>query len=302
MNQHLDGLRDLALRHSRDFRTQTAIPRVAISMGQDTTGAMATMYEPMLCLVLQGAKSVMIGDRILHYDAARYFVASVELPATGRIVQASPDRPYVAVSLMFDPAIIAELLAGLPAPPAAAPSVGFAVSAVTAELLDAWLRMLKLLDAPHDIGVLAPLLEREILYRLLQGPQGGMLRQIAGTDGRLSQVRRAIAWIRANYDKPLRIEAAAALAGMSASAFHRHFKAVTAMSPLQYQKHIRLQQARRLMLAGDGDASRTAYAVGYESASQFSREYARMFGAPPARDAARLRADGVGLEGMRAAA
>jgi AraC-like DNA-binding protein len=302
MDMAMDELRQVALRHAQGPRTETAIPRVGIATGPGATGPLPGMYEPMLCLVLQGAKRVMIGDRILHYDAGSCFVASVDLPATGRIVQASPDRPYVAVSLTFDAALIADLLADFPPSPAAPPGIGFAVSPASAALLDPWLRMLKLLDTPNDIRALAPLMEREILYRLLQGPQGGLLRQLVSTDASLSQVRRAIAWIRANYDKPLRIDAAAALAGMSASSFHRHFKAVTAMSPLQYQKRIRLQQARRLLLANAGDASSTAYAVGYESASQFSREYTRLFGAPPARDAARLRADGATLEEIRAAA
>ena len=167
----------------------------------------------------------------------------------------------------------------------------FAVSPVTIDLLDPWLRFMKLLDTPADIPVLAPMLEREILYRLLQGPQGGALRQIARADSRLGQVRRAIAWIRDHYDQALRIEDLAAIAGMSAASFHRHFKAATAMSPLQYQKSLRLQEARR-MLVTKQDAARVGYAVGYESASQFSREYARLFGAPPARDAMRLRREG----------
>jgi transcriptional regulator GlxA family with amidase domain len=176
--------------------------------------------------------------------------------------------------------------------PTVAETAAFGVSPVTLPLLDPWLRLLALLDAPADIPVLAPLFEREILYRLLQGPQGGVLRQIALADGRLSQIRRAIMWIRAHYDEPLRIEALAEIAGMSGASFHRHFRAATAMSPLQYQKHLRLQQARRLLIANQ-DASQAGYAVGYESASQFSREYARAFGASPARDAMRLRTEGV---------
>ncbi|MDB5468112.1 MAG: transcriptional regulator, partial [Phenylobacterium sp.] len=161
-------------------------------------------------------------------------------------------------------------------------------------LVDAWLRLLSLLDRPRDIRVLAPMLEREILYRLLQGPQAEVLRQVARADSRLSRVRRAIAWIRAHYDQQLRIAALAELAGMSPASLHRHFKAVTAMSPLQFQKSLRLQHARRLLMA-DQDAARAGYAVGYESASQFSREYARLFGAPPTRDAMRLRGDAAAL-------
>jgi len=245
----------------------------------------------MLCIVLQGAKQVMIGDRVLRYDPASYFIASVDLPVSGCIVEASPAQPYMAVCMALNRDVLSSLLAELPRRPED-PIAGFAVSPVTPVLLDPWLRLLSLLDAPEDVPVLAPLLEREILYRLLQGPQGGLLRQAAMADSRLSRVRSAIDWIRTHFDQLLRVDALAALAGMSVPSFHRHFKAATAMSPLQYQKSLRLQQARRLLIAS-ADASCAAYSVGYESASQFSREYARMFGAPPARDAERLRGQGA---------
>ena len=289
MQDHLTHLRAVASRHAVGRRTETPIPRVAINLGWQTTKPAPGLCDPMLCLVLQGAKEVLIGDRRLRYDPASYFVASVELPVSGCIVQASPDEPYLSVSLALDRDGLAGLLSDVPVRDDVN-GAGFAVSPVTAELLDPWLRLLRLLDAPLDIPVLAPLIEREILYRLLQGPQGAVLRQIACADGRLSQVRQAIAWIRTHYDQTLRIESLAEMAGMSAASFHRHFKAATAMSPLQYQKSLRLQHARRLLIANQ-DASRAGYAVGYESASQFSREYARLFGAPPARDAVRLRAD-----------
>jgi AraC-like DNA-binding protein len=248
---------------------------------------MPTLYEPMLCIVLQGAKEVMIGDRLLRYDTASYFVASIEVPASGRVVQASPEKPYIAVSLALDCGALAALLPETPPRPEDQ-AEGFGIGPMTPELLDPWLRLLRLLDVPQDIKVLAPLLECEILYRLLQGPQGGVLRQVTRSDSRLSQIREAIGWIRTHYDQPLRIETLSSIAGMSAATFHRHFKAATALSPLQYQKNLRLQQARRLLIAQE-DAARAAYAVGYESASQFSREYARQFGVSPGRDAERLR-------------
>lgn len=300
MDEQLHHLRGLAARHANGRRTETAIPRVVISTGRETTKPLPGLYAPMLCLVLQGAKQVMIGERVLRYDPASYFIAAVELPATGCIVQASPAQPYIAVSLLLDRELLAALLPDVPAR-AENPGAGFAVSPVTADLLDAWLRLLRLLDTPRDIPVLAPLFEREILYRLLQGPQGGVLRQIVLADSRLSQVRQALTWIRTHYDQPLRIDKLAGLAGMSAASFHRHFKAATAMSPLQYQKSLRLQQARRLLIANQ-EASRAGYAVGYESASQFSREYARLFGAPPTRDAVRLRGDGAALAEIAGAA
>jgi AraC-like DNA-binding protein len=233
----------------------------------------------------------MIGDRMLRYDPASYFVASLELPVSSQIIEASEQRPYVCVSMALDRDVIATLLPDVPARPEGR-TAGFAVSPVTPQLLDPWCRLLALLDNPGDAQVLAPMLEREILFRLLQGPQGGVLRQIARADSRVSQVRAAIGWIRAHFSETLRIEALAAFAGMSPASFHRHFKAATEMSPLQYQKMLRLQEARRLLVTS-ADAARTAYSVGYESASQFSREYARMFGASPSRDAERLRGEGL---------
>ncbi|CAM5761685.1 AraC family transcriptional regulator [Labrys miyagiensis] len=242
----------------------------------------------MICMVLRGAKQVLIGDRVLRYGPASCFVASLELPATGCVIEAAREEPYVVASLTLDRGILTSLLADLPPSPATGPLAGFGVAPITTELLDAWDHLLALLDAPDDIPFLAPSREREVLYRLLRGAHGPMLRQVGREDSRLSQVRRAIDWIRRNYDQTLRTEALAEIAGMSVPTFHRHFKVATAMSPLQYQKTLRLQAARRLLTTST-DATRTAYAVGYESASQFSREYARLFGAPPARDAERLR-------------
>ncbi len=282
------------------MRMPTPIPRVTIAMALEPTPPKPGIFEPMLCLVLQGAKEVTIGDRKLRYDPACCFIASLDLPASGRIVQASRDNPYMSVTLALDRKGLAELLPDVP-PRIGTDSAGFAVSPVTPSLIDAWSRFLELLDAPHDIPVLAPLIEREIHYRLLAGPQGNVLRQIVGADARLGQVHQAITWIRAHYAAPMRIDRLAKLAGMSAASFHRHFKSVTAMSPLQYQKHLRLQHARRLLFTSE-DAARAGYAVGYESASQFSREYARLFGAPPARDALRLRRDADALDDAQAIA
>jgi AraC-like DNA-binding protein len=287
MQNRLVPLRDLALRHARGQHTETSIPRVRIIISPQITQPVTGVFQPMLCMVLQGAKEVTIGGNVLRYDPACYFIASLELPASGRVVEASPQHPYICVCLALDQDALTALLPEVQVrPETQAPA--FAVSPVTPDLLDAWLRLLGLLDAPQDIAVLAPLFEREILYRLLQGPQGGALRQIVRAGSRLSQVRRSITWIKEHYNEPMRIEALAELAGMSLASFHRHFKSATAMSPLQYQKNLRLQEARRLLIASE-DASRAGFAVGYESASQFSREYTRLFGAPPARDALRLR-------------
>ncbi len=276
-------------RHTDGMRQETPVPRVGIGIARQHSTPVTTLYEPMICVVLQGAKQVLIGDRVLHYGTGSCFVASLELPATGCVIEATRDEPYVVASLALDREALTDLLAELPPAPPTEPAPGFAVEPVTTGLLEAWDHLLALLDTPEDVPFLAPSREREVLYRLLQGGHGPMLRQIGREDSRLSQVRRAIGWIRRHFDQTLRTETLAAIAGMSVPSFHRHFKAATAMSPLQYQKTLRLQAARRLLTTST-DAARTAYAVGYESASQFSREYARLFGAPPARDAERLRA------------
>lgn len=292
MQEQLSRLRALALRHAATPAGPTAIPRLSAYTGTGTTPPISGLFEPKICLVLQGAKQIMIGEQVLRYDPATFFIASVELPVSGCIVEATPERPYIGLTLDLDRDALAALISEVPGR-AEAETQAFAVSAVTPELLDPWCRLLGLLETPGDIAVLAPLIEREILYRLLCGPQGALLRQAAREDSRLAQVRRAICWIREHYDRPLKVEALCEIAGMSHASFHRHFRAATAMSPLQYQKSLRLQQARRLLVAST-EAARAAYAVGYESASQFSREYTRMFGLPPARDAVRLRETGLG--------
>lgn len=290
MQHQLDDLRALAARHACGPAHETGIPGVTIHTRTAPTHPQPLLFEPTFFMVLQGAKEAVLGERRLRYDRHTYAIASMEVAACGCVVEASAAEPYIGLSMRLDRDALAGLLPDAPQSEKAATPRAFAVSPVTPELVDAFLRLLHLLDRPGDIPVLAPLLQREILYRLLQGPQGGMLRQLALADSRSSQVRRAIARIRDNYAEPLPVASLAALAGMSAATFHRHFKAATAMSPLQFQKSLRLQHARRLLLASH-DATQAAYAVGYESASQFSREYARLFGAPPSRDALRLRSD-----------
>ncbi len=284
METRLRELRALAA-HAENRRTETGIPRVAMVQGEIPEHELAAVYDPMVNLILQGRKSMTVGDRTLQYDPASYFVMSIDLPAVGSIHAAKTGEPYLAVSLTIDPQVVAAMLADA-APPDSAVEVksGFSVASVTPAMLDAWVRMLRLMTCPADIPVLAPAYEREILYRVLQGPHGWMLRDIAMPDTALSRVRLAIQWIRSNFRDQLRVERLAEMAAMSVSAFHRHFKAATAMSPLQFQKQIRLLQARMLLIAGAPTASSVAFDVGYESASQFSREYSRFFGMPPASD------------------
>jgi AraC-like DNA-binding protein len=285
----LDELRDLVRRHGAGDNTSTPIPRVGIHTGIGTTPPLPVIYPTMACFVLQGCKRVTFGSRALEYRGESYMLLSADLPVTGQVIEATARAPYLAISLRLDPAAIAALLIDIP--PAQIPTTGpgFGIGALSADLQAPLLRLLRLIDTPADIRVLAPLAERELLYRLLQGPHGPLLRQLTVPGSRLSQVRRAIEWIRSDLSRALRIEALAAHAGMSASSFHRHFKTVTGLSPLQYQKQLRLQDARRRLLAEPGDVTSVALAVGYESTSQFTREYARHFGLSPARDAARLR-------------
>ncbi|MEF2071762.1 AraC family transcriptional regulator [Consotaella aegiceratis] len=290
MHEDLSVLRGILQRHLTGPRLDTVIPGLALHGATRPTAPSRGLYQPAMCLVLQGAKLVSIGDRTMRYDPASYFVASVELPARGCISEASPEHPYLAVSMTLDRTVLSDLLCDTPslARAESGGTAGFGVNAVTPGLLGAMGRLLGLLDTPDDVPVLAPLIKREILFRLLQNDEGGLLRQIARSDSRLSRIHRAIGWIRAHFDAPLEIDHLAALAGMSRASFHRHFKAATAMSPLQFQKSLRLQEARRLLLS-ETDAQHTAFRVGYQSSSQFSREYARMFGLPPVRDVERLR-------------
>lgn len=288
----LSDLQQLIERFCSGGRTETPIPGVALMRSQATTTPIQGVYEPLLCVVAQGRKQVMLGDQSFDLALGGCMVVSVDLPVTGTVCEASAARPYLAFSLRLDPATIAELLlvlAEVPSDNDASPSTALIVSTMDDALLDPIVRLLRLLEKPRDIPILASLIEREILYRLLQSGQGSMLRQIAMADSRLSQVGRAIDFIRRHHAQALRIEELAQVARMSVSSLHRHFKAVTTMSPLQYQKRIRLQEARRLLMAHQSDAASVGFSVGYESPSQFSREYRRMFGNPPARDAARLR-------------
>jgi len=287
MEEQLAELRRLAAR-ADNRRTETGIPRVAMVKGRVPEHQLAAVYESMLNLILQGSKSMSIGDQTLRYDPATYFVMSVDLPAVGAVLPEADGAPYLAVSLTLDPLVLGVLLADLPEEPSPAAEASFSVAAVTPELLDAWVRMLRLMDTPRDIAALAPAYEREILYRALQGPQGALLRDVATPTTALARINVAIRWIRQNYATPLRVEALAALAGMSPSAFHRHFKRATALSPLQFQKRVRLLQSRLLLTNHGHKASTVAFDVGYESITQFNREYARLFGLPPARDVARI--------------
>ncbi len=254
------------------------------------TDPITLVVEPSLCIVAQGAKEVYLAGEVYRYDPAQALLVSIDLPISARVVEASPARPCLAVRVSLDPAVVGELLADCPDDsPRGPPARGLEVCPVEPPLLDAVARLVSLLDSPHTLPPLAPLVLREITYRVLISPLGPRLRQIATTGAPARQIARAIRWLRDHFADPLRVEALARQARMSLSGFHQHFKTVTGLSPLQYQKRLRLQEARRLML-GDGlDAGEAAFRVGYESPSQFGREYRRMFGESPRRDVTALR-------------
>ncbi|MEU6196176.1 AraC family transcriptional regulator [Streptomyces sp. NPDC047061] len=292
----LDELRSLIDRHApRDADAVPAIDGLMLTRAERPTGPRSGIVDPVLALVAQGAKRLTLGGRIYDYEVGQYLVVSVDLPVSGQCTRATSETPFLGFGFRLRPARIAALLLETGTDPHAGgvrrrtDLPALAVGDAPADLVDAALRMVRLLDRPADIPVLAPMIEREILWRLITGEQGALVRQIGLADSRLTQIGRAVRFIREHYPDPLRIEDLARLAGMSASPFHRYFRAVTAMTPIQYQKHIRLQEARLRLMSSTDDVADVGYAVGYDSASQFSREYRRQFGRPPGADAARLR-------------
>lgn len=247
---------------------------------------------PAFCAIAQGSKEVFLGSDRYQYDPMHYLLATVELPIVSQILEASQTQPYLSLRLDLDPTLVGSVMveAGHPSSRSRADVKAIDVSPLDVNLLDAVVRLIRLLDSPAEAHVLAPLIKREIVYRLLMGAQGSRLRHIAVLGGYTHHIALAVARLRQDFKEPLRIESIARDFGMSVSGFHHHFKSVTAMSPLQFQKQLRLQEARRLMLGENLDASSAAYRVGYDDASHFNREYKRLFGAPPMRDVERLRA------------
>jgi AraC-like DNA-binding protein len=288
----LEQLASAITRHAAaDGAHDTAVSALRLSRYPAPTELAAVVYEPCLCVVAQGAKEVTLEGEAYRYDPAHSLLVSVDLPAAARVAEASPDRPCLMVRISLDMAAVGELLAdGLTVLPGV-PARGLGIFPAEPRLLGAVTRLVTLLDDPKDIGYLSSLVLREVTYRVLTGPHGPRLRQIAAAGAPVQRISRAIRWLKDHFSEPLSIEDLAAQVRMGASAFHQHFKAVTALSPLQYQKQLRLQEARRLLLGEGLDAAEAAYRVGYESPSQFSREYRRMFGAPPRRDVAALKVE-----------
>jgi AraC-like DNA-binding protein len=282
----------LARHVSEDGMFGSMIPGVTLIRSSTPTMPMPVIYEPTVCFVAQGRKRAMLARTVYDYDPARHLIASVGLPVMGAVIEASATEPYLSVQLDLDMQELSELAIRFPPSPAdpIALPTGLTLNETTPALLDAVVRLVSLLDTPSDIEAIAPLTIREILYRLLTGAGGDIIRHMAQADSRLNQISRAIVWIRQNFRERWRIEDAAEVAALSRSTFHMHFKAITAMSPLEFRTQLRLQEARRLMISETMDAATAAFNVGYDSPSQFSRDYSRFFGKPPATDTRQLRA------------
>lgn len=297
--QDMKQLAELVARHApATGMYDTPLRCLSLFRADQPTLPIPSVYEASLCLIAQGAKRVSLGDHSLVYDATRYLIVSVDLPLTGHIIEAAPEEPYLCCKIDLDMSALADLVVEQGQVGRTGEPPVLAVYPSDSDVIDAVWRLVKLLDRPEAIATLAPLIEREIIYRLLTGPHGPTLRSLAAADSHLHQVSRAIAQIRARFREQLRIREVAAAAGMSESSLHQHFKAVTRLTPLEYQKQLRLQEARRLMLIDGASAGAAGFAVGYESPSQFSREYRRLFGAPPRQDVERLQ---VGQDYLSAA-
>lgn len=273
----------------------TAISSITLFRASEVSRPHVGAFEPAVCIVAQGRKQMILGETVRAYDANRYLVVSLDIPILTEVVEASPEKPLLCVVLALDPAAINAMMieSDFEQAKRETPGPAVTVSPLTEDLLEPFVRLLRLLKSPRDVPVLAPLIEKELLYRLLSGEQSLRMRQIACTDSKLHQVNRVISWLKQNFDKPMTVETLAIQAGMSCSGLHKAFRAVTGMSPLQYQKQLRLQEARRIMLRQNLDAATVSHAIGYASPTQFNREYRRLFGSPPHRDIARLRAVGA---------
>lgn len=278
-----------------DSVVASAVPRLTLGHGAHVAHPVHMVYEPALCVIAQGCKRVLLGSDVVVYDQSQALVFAQNLPVTGHVIGASPETPHLAIRLDLDVKVLAELAVELQVEvqPRTASQRAVYTTELTPDLLHPLLRLVQLIERPHDIPTLAPLATREILYRLLTGPGGATLAQLAMPDSHSQRVAQVIAQLQQRFRETLRIEDLAREVHWSPSALHHHFKAVTAMTPVQYQKQIRLQEARRLLLAENIDASTAGHRVGYDSASQFNREYSRFFGAPPARDLKRMRAQQV---------
>lgn len=289
----MNELRSLIARHAGpDTKPLRRMPSLLLGVESGPTPPCQIVVEPVFSIIAQGAKRVEVGDQAFDYRAGQFLVVSVDLPVNAYVVEATPEHPYLGCGLTLSPEAIAGLLLEAGAARTTGDELpGIAVSDLSSDLVDSVVRLLRLLDRPSDIPILAASLEREILWRLINGPQGAIVRQIGLADSRMSQVGRAVRWLRGHFAETIRIENLAEIAGMSVTSLHRHFRVITSLTPIQYQKQLRLQAARARLIATSEDVSEVGFAVGYDSPSQFSREYRRMFGKPPGKDGVDLRAN-----------
>lgn len=267
------------------------IPGVRLARSSQPTQKVFSSSRPSFCIIAQGAKEIYLGDSRYYYDAERYLVATVELPITGRVLEASPSRPYLGIRIEIDQAMVSSVMveSGMTSPTSQGGARAMYVSTVGSDLIDATLRFVRLLETPADAPVLMPLIKREMVYRLLIGEQGDRLKHLPMLGGHSHRIAQAVDRLKTQFDQPVSIDALAKDLGMSSSGFHHHFKSVMDMSPLQYQKVLRLQVARQLMLGENLDASTAGYRVGYDNPSHFSRDYKKFYGNAPIRDVAILR-------------
>jgi len=271
----------------KDTVSQTIVPKLSLMKSETKRVKASTVYMPSLCLIVQGRKEILLDYELYTYSPSEYLAVSVELPVVGQITEASKEKPYLGLSIELDPLAISEML--VHAPEHGATSRGLFVGKTDEGLADCILRLVRLLESPADVSFMSHLIFKEFYYRLLKSPHGWNLAQLAMTGSSMQRIAKVIKVLKTDFARNMRIEEMAEIANMSQSSFHHHFKEVTAMSPLQFQKRLRLTEARRIMLAEQADAASTAFRVGYESPSQFSREYSRMFGAPPLSDISNLR-------------
>ncbi|MDO9451382.1 MAG: AraC family transcriptional regulator [Stagnimonas sp.] len=285
MDIHASTLLETALRNIHPGAVTSGIPRIELHVDQGQASESACQYRAMACFILQGSKRVSFGDKVLRYESGHYLISALDLPLMGQVYGDARHRPYVALTLVLDPALLNELILSMPvASDGEGSESGLSTAPMTQELESVLIRALVLMNRPADIPILAPLIERELLYRLLSGPHGKLLRQIASAKGPLPKVRKAIGWIGQHFDRPFKVEDVGAACGMSRASLNRSFRDITGLSPLQYQKQLRLLEARRLLIGGEHNVSGAAFSVGYESSSQFSRDYLRHFEVSPNQD------------------
>jgi AraC-like DNA-binding protein len=293
MQSSRDELVERMARTIPEDRILEVFPGLFLGRSSQPTENVHSVFKPAFCVIAQGSKQVLLGEELFRYDPGHYLISTVDLPIVSQVVEATKEQPYLSFRLNLDASLVASVMmeSGIEIKKSDGRVKAMEVSSIDANMLDAVVRLARLLDTPDEIQVLAPLIIREIVYRLLRGEQGARLSHLLASGGDTRRISKAVEQLRENYDQPLKIENIARELGMSVSGFHHHFKCVTAMSPLQFQKQIRLQEARRLMLGEDLDAASAGLRVGYEDPSYFSREYKKLFGAPPQRDIAKLRSN-----------